>query len=120
MLKLPLKPTHFQRDRGHPWKACTPFVDNRRAVLIHRPYNVTTYRLHNKPHIGVHFWCGNSASGSDIFTFTDALDGKKLLCARCETAAVAAGLPSADELSGRHIHTGKIVAVQTCCAEGAA
>ncbi len=39
----------------------------------------------------------------------------KILCERCEDAAVKAGLPSADELSGRPVHKGGVVAVATCC-----
>lgn len=39
----------------------------------------------------------------------------RILCARCEAIAVANGLPSADELAGRHVHKGGVVAVATCC-----
>ena len=30
------------------WKACLPFVENKRGVLIHRPRNATTYSIHRK------------------------------------------------------------------------
>lgn len=118
MLKLPLKVTEFARKHGVPWKSCLPFVDNSRALLVHRVYSVTTYKSARfGTHEGVHYWCGNCSSGSGVFTFLASLTGKKLLCARCEEKAVAAGLPSADELSGTHVHKGKLIAVQTCCKD---
>lgn len=120
MLKLPLKQQpykqpHYSKDRL-PWASCTPFVDNKRALLIHRPRVVATYTTQKMPHIGITFWCGNNACGDDDkFTFTDIPPLDKYLCARCEAAAVEAGLPSADDLAGRHVHIGKLVAVKTCC-----
>ena len=119
MLKLKLKISEFARKNGMPWTSCTPFVDNSRAMLIHRPFAVTTYRTHKNSHTSVHYWCGNVSSGTNVFTFLDSLNGNKLLCARCEERAISQGLPSADELVGRHVHKGKLVAVQTCCSEGA-
>lgn len=118
MLKLPLKVTRFAKKNGLPWTSCLPFVDNKRAQLIHRPMSVTKYKCGSYPsHLAVHCWCGQGPAGSDKFTFLEKLDGSKLLCAKCETNAVAAGLPSAYELSGLHVHVGKVVAVQTCCTE---
>lgn len=32
-----------------------------------------------------------------------------------DDAAVANGMPSADELSGHHVHVGRTVAIPTCC-----
>ncbi len=119
MLKLPLKPSTFQRRHGiSVWESCAPFVDNARAMLIHRPRAVTIYNCLGKPHMAVNAWCGNGFTGTNKFTFLDSLDGSKFVCARCEAAAITAGLPSADELSGKHIHKGKVVAVQICCDKG--
>ena len=42
----------------------------------------------------------------------------KLLCEACELSAVLAGLPSAYELAGRHVHLGRIKAVRVCCVGG--
>ena len=115
MLKLPLKITSFARKHGLPWLSTTPFVDNHQALLIHRPYQVTTFKIHSKPHTSVHYWCGNCSSHDlSKFTFLDTLDGRKLVCARCEEAAVLAGLPPTDQLLGHHAHKGRVVAVQTC------
>lgn len=101
------------------WTSCQPFIENSRAVLIHRPRKVATLRTSEKykSHIGMQCWCGNGFSGSKKFTFLDAPPDGKLLCARCEENAVAAGLPTSEQLVGRHVHTGKVVAVQVCCGE---
>lgn len=114
--KLPLERTAFHAKNGFPWKSCAPFVENSRGVLIHRPRNGATYNLHKKPHVGVSFWCGMSTSsdGKNL-TFLTSPPEDRILCARCEAAAVANGLPSADELAGRHVHKGGVVAVATCC-----
>lgn len=96
------------------WSACLPFVENSRAVLIHRPRHVCTYHMHKNPHLAVHYWCGNGSTGWKNFTFLDVAPDDRLVCERCEIAATLAGLPSTDELCGSHRHKGKIVAVQTC------
>ena len=118
MLKLPLKIKPFARRHGTPWSACLPFVDNERALLLHRPRSVTIYKCGNNPsHLAVNMWCGNTQTGTDKFTFIETYSGEKLLCARCEANATAQGLPSADLLSGRHVHQGKVIAVKTCYNE---
>jgi len=78
---------------------------------------VTTHKLGEKykPHIGMQCWCGTSFSGTKKFTFLDVPPEDKLLCAKCEVKAVEAGLPSAHQLTGKHIHLGGVVAVQVCC-----
>lgn len=96
------------------WSACLPFVENSRAVLIHRPRMVSTYNLHRRSHLGVHYWCGNGSTGAKNFTFLEVAPEGRLVCERCEIAATLAGLPSTDELCGSHRHKGKIVAVRTC------
>jgi len=97
------------------WTKCAPFVENSRGRLIHRPREVTTYNLHRTPHIAVHHWCGAAHTGWRIFTFLQEPPQNKLLCERCELMAVAAGLPDADLLAGRHVHRGKLLPIQTCC-----
>lgn len=125
MLKLPLKaPKRFPneyRNNIYPWATCAPFVENSRGLLIHRPRQVSTYAMSHRieTHIGIGYWCGNNVSGDNNLTFLDTLPmGGKLLCARCEEAAVANGLPSADDLVGRHVHKGGLIAIQSCCKEG--
>src|SRR5574340_1760006 len=99
MMLTPLKITSFARSNGTPWESCAPFVDNQRALLIHRPREVTTYRVHATPHVAIKQWCGNVHSGDpSIFTFHSELNNTKMVCSRCEAAAVAAGLPTSDAL----------------------
>jgi hypothetical protein len=49
-------------------------------------------------------------------TFTSNPSDDAILCERCETNATRNGLPTADELVGRHVHKGKVVPVVTCCS----
>jgi len=115
-IKMKLRPNAFQKAKGKPWELCAPFVDNRQAQLIHRPRNVTEYWVLGRKHIAVHAWCGNGSTGDRTkYTFLNFLDGEKLVCARCENAAVLAGLFSSDVILGRHVHKGKLVPKQTCC-----
>lgn len=115
MLKIPLRIKSFNRKHGAPWKSCLPFVDNKRAILIHRPRAVTTFELLGKHHEAVEMWCGSVQTGRDKFNFQSTPTEGKLLCARCEANAVEAGLPSASEIAGRHVHEGRVVPIQTCC-----
>lgn len=106
-------------DYQFPWLSCAPFVDNSRGVLIHRPRSGSTYNLHRTgPHSAIHFFCGMVVTGGKNFTFLDVPPEGRILCERCEVVAVANGLPSADELAGRHVHKGGVVAVATCCNLG--
>jgi hypothetical protein len=112
-LERPKKIQHGQ----FPWESCAPFVENSRGTLIHRPRSVSTYNLHKTgQHVAIFFWCGMGVSSScKIFTFLSTPPEGRIVCARCEAAAVANSLPSADELAGRHVHKGRTVAVATCC-----
>ena len=113
------KPPYMGGSTFIPWAACAPFIENSKAVLIHRPRRVTTHRISPKyaPHISVEAWCGNTATGSKKFTFLDAPPPGKLLCARCEQKAQQAGTPSSESIVGRHVHLGGVVAVQVCCTK---
>lgn len=117
MLKIPLERPKKIHHAEFPWSACAPFVENSRGTLIHRPRTGSTYNLHRSgPHFGLGFWCGmHISSGGKNLTFLAAPPDGRIVCARCEAAAVANGLPSADELAGRHVHIGRTVAVMTCC-----
>lgn len=119
-MKLPLQ-LHKDLQRWAPgaiaWTSCPPFIENARAALIHRPRRVTTHKIGKKysPHIAVECWCGASFTGTKKFTFLDAPPDGKLLCFRCEEKAVHMGQLPASTLVGGHVHTGTVVAVQTCC-----
>lgn len=116
-MKLQLEKRAVTDNYRHlPWATCLPFVENSRGVLIHRPRYVSTFNVHKLPHIAIQYWCGCGASGGKKFTFHAAPPEGKLLCERCEQQAVLRGMPSADSLAMKHVHLGKLVAVQTCCA----
>ena len=106
---------------GIPWVACEPFVDNTMAVLIHRVRYVSTHKIGEKypAHISVQCWCGNGMTGTKKFTFLSAPPEGRIVCARCEDTAVAAGMPTSEELAGKHVHTGGVVAKRRCCKEAA-
>ena len=119
-MKLPLK-----KDKGVPrgsvaWTSAPPFVENSKGVLIHRPHHVTNHNSLTprwKSHLAVHMLCGMTCTGTKKFTFLDAPPVGRILCAKCEAIAQEKGLPSADQLAGRHVHVGGVVAVTTCCSE---
>ena len=115
-MKLPLKRRKDARF-GIAWKEASPFIENSRAVLIHRPRYVTTHKIGEKwkAHISVECWCGNTFTGTKKFTFLDAPPEGKLLCARCEEMATKRNMPTAYELAGRHVHLGRLVPQQLCC-----
>lgn len=102
------------------WKEAKPFVLNDRAILIHRPRQVTLYNIHKGPHIGISLWCGNQFTGLKKFTFLDSPPEDRLVCHACEQRALMAGLPSSSELAGKHVCVGKLKAVNTCHIHGAA
>lgn len=114
-MKLPLAKQKKPGRAVAQWTACYPYVKNELGVLIHRPKTVAIYNLHKHPHLSVHYWCGNAAAGESKFTFLEEVPDGILICARCEAIAVLNKLPSTHEICGKHIHEGKVVAVQTCC-----
>jgi len=117
MILIELKRPKQISSKQSPWKACLPFVDNPRASLIHRPRSGSTYNIHKKPHITVSFWCGYTVTASDShLSFVSAPPDGSILCEKCEANAVKNGLPTADELAGKHVHKGRTVAVVTCCS----
>jgi len=112
-VKLPLR----KMKHGISWVATKPFLDNRLAILIHRPRSVSIHKIGDrwKAHISVECFCGTVFSGTKKFTFLDVPPEDRLLCVRCEDKAVKKGMPSADYLSGRHVHVGTVKAIKMCC-----
>lgn len=117
-MKVPIEKAKKLRG-AIPWTACEPYVENSRAVLIHRVRHVTTHQIgpSYRPHLAVHAWCGNGMTGTKKFTFLAEPPTDRLLCARCEEHAIKHGQPSTEQLIGRHAHIGGVVAVQYCCKE---
>lgn len=100
------------------WKSCLPFLENSRAVLIHRPKSVSTVAksvVSKVPYLVSTMWCGNTMIGSRHWTFLEAPPEGKIVCARCEAMAISHGLPSSDSLVGSHVHKGGVKAFITCC-----
>lgn len=60
---------------------------------------------------------GNTTNtGTKKFTFLDRIPKGRLLCERCEANAWAHEQPSAESIMKKHVHLGRVVAQQTCCA----
>jgi len=117
MQKLALEKRKTKENFKHlPWNSAMPFVDNSRAVLIHRPRMVSTFNHFKEPYIAIWCYCGISFTGGKEFTFLPSMLGvNKLLCARCEEIAIKNELPSASSLTGNHVHIGKLKAIKVCC-----
>ena len=115
-MKIQIKKDKKARTGIH-WTACEPFLENTRGALIHRVRYVTTHKISPKynAHLAVSCWCGMSICGQKNLTFIAAPPSEKIVCARCEDIAVQKGLPTSYQLTGKHIHTGGVVAVKRCC-----
>lgn len=114
---IPIKPKPKSLAISH-WTEVEPFIENTRAVLIHRPRHVAVHRISKKyaPHLAVETWCGTTYTGTKKFTFLDRIPKGRLLCERCEVAAFARDLPTAESIMKKHVHLGRVVAQQTCCS----
>lgn len=106
---------HF---RGTPhrhinWVKGLPFVMSRNGILVHRLKAAMSHIFQGKySHDSADYWCGNG--GVDRLFFAVPPEGR-IVCARCEAMAIAAGEKSSDELVGAHVHIGTLRAVRTCC-----
>jgi len=121
MLKIKLQAEKKTRSPSYnqfrmPWASALPFLDNKLAILIHRPRRACTITMFKNSHMAVEAYCGNHFTGhADKLNFLSEPPIGKLVCLRCETLAVEAGLPTSSELAGRHVHVGKLKAIRTCC-----
>lgn len=96
------------------WTRAAPFFQAR--YLVHRVHHVVSFLEDGQvTHIHVTYWCNGGGGNPDGFCEEPA--AKRILCARCEAAAVEAGKPAADLIVGRHVHIGGLRAVRTCCTE---
>lgn len=120
-MKFELKePKNLDNPHARPdmwWKSCLPFLENSRAVLIHRPVRVSVHKGFGYTWLGVGNYCGNHFTGAKNLTFLSEVPEGKIVCARCEFEAVKAGLPSSDELMGKHVHIGGVKAFISCCKD---
>ena len=101
--------------RWDPYSHAFPFVFNPRGVLVHRTKGVADRMEYD--HVdghAIHYWCENN--GNHRCELLEFMPEGLILCARCESAAVAAGGKSAEELNGgKHVHVGGVRAVRHCC-----
>ena len=118
-MKIKLKePREWNTDgrwKFMPLKSIRPFVENKRAVLIHRPKTVQIIKfLNDRSYLSVKCYCGASFTGKKKFTFLDAPSVDSVLCHRCEENAVEIGLPSAETIVGNHVHIGGVKPYKIC------
>lgn len=97
------------------WRQSAPFVLNPRGILIHRVRRASTLlRQGMFSHHAATYWCGNGTTGKGL-EFVHEPPADRLVCARCEEVAIAAGKPSSSDLCGRHVCTGNLKAHRLCC-----
>lgn len=119
--------TWMPLEKGHQhtaWKEGEPFFNSDRGRLIHRvravdqiEFNSQSYPYGTRYNVLVETWCGSRRLSTDSEGMEREPSGGKLVCERCEQAAIDAGMPSSEELTGRHVHVGRCRVVQTCCQD---
>lgn len=97
-----------------------PFFVNPRGILAHRVRSIirltATWEQH--PWWIVEYWCENSGRTNSEDDGLEFDPGKRLVCTRCEAAAIAHGEKTSSELAGRHVCTGALRAINVCCDRG--
>lgn len=101
------------------WKKALPFVDNPRGILIHRTRSVRTFFWDGElTHSHAFYFCGGACNfHGNVFCEVPPED--RILCALCESNAVAHGYEPAEQIAGRHVHIGGIRAYKMCCQQDA-
>lgn len=117
------KRDHSRRDARYKqldYTQSAPFFANPNGVLIHRIKSL--YRLEcdwgRSPWWIIEYWCGNhgrSENNVDDDLLFEPSQGR-LVCARCESMAIASGEKSSSELVGRHVCVGVCRPVNVCCS----
>ena len=119
-IKLRIKDDKSKRVEGRDtvqWKASLPFFQNFRGLLIHRVRSARSHIVDGQlSHSSVHYLCNNFGSLCNGELLAEPpLD--RLVCAVCEAFALSHGMPSSEQLTGRHCHLGKIRAERVCCRD---
>ena len=93
-----------------------PFVMNERALLIHRVRSVYDHmRGGEASHWTIQLECENYFHGRKWVELVDEFPKDRILCARCEAAAIGRGKQSAAKLLGRrHVCIGGVRAYRMC------
>lgn len=117
-MKIPLQKYKSANTGMKHLKDMEPFLKNDRAVLIHRPRSAALYKLRDRrAHLAIHLWCGNCFTGMDKFSALPEPPEDMLVCKVCEEKAVEAGELTSSQLAGRHVCTGGVKAINTCCGD---
>ena len=53
-------------------------------------------------------WCGSQVYGPGDIDFLDQPNDWEVVCKRCEEKALKKGLPTSNELAGKHVHKGGV------------
>lgn len=95
-------------------KKSPPFAYSEKGKLCHRPrYAGLHYRINPaKPHLAIDFLCSSGACGKNA-RFSYDTNGR-LMCKGCEKKAAELGMPTASQIVGRHICTGKLKVKKSC------
>lgn len=119
-IKLRIEADESRRPDHHgivQWKASLPFFHNYRGLLIHRVRSARSYIIDGKlSHSSVHYLCNNFGSLRNGALLAEP-PSDRLVCALCEAFALSHGMPSSEQLTGRHCHLGKIRAERVCCRD---
>lgn len=96
-----------------------PFFLNPKGVLLHRVrhlYQIVKSPFEDDRRWMIDYWCENSGRSYGIQTdLLEVPPTERIVCARCEGVAIAAGELSSSKLCGRHVHIGGVRAVRYCC-----
>lgn len=99
------------------YEKSAPFFENPAGVLIHRVKALYSLRWKDRdkdPWWIVDYWCCNTGRSESIDDGLLFDPGKKLVCARCEALAVAAGEKTSSQIARRHVCIGECRPVNVC------
>jgi len=97
-------------------KTAPPYINNPRAVLIHRPRWINIYGCKR---MAIRSYCGQviHSKAKNLVKMAHQVDRNQVVCLHCENKAVEAGLPSTTQLHIHHVCVGGVKAFSQCCPE---
>lgn len=95
-------------------KKAPAFAFSKIGSLCHRTIGASLHYPpdNKKPHLSISFLCGNGVVGKNAMFSDDPED--RLVCIGCEKKAKELELPTASQLAGRHVCTGKLKPIVDC------
>ena len=99
-----------------------PFFRAQAGVLFHRVRYITDFYVGKRlRHTAVTYQCNNTSFVRAGSMFSgNPTEQRAFVCSACEYWAKKRNKPTADQLAGKHVHVGRLVAVQLCCVKGTA